>query len=83
MYNRIKKRMPTGILAVGSGVSAVLLIFARLTGGNTFSYESFIMAEYLSEAAIIIFTECLIAAIIFKIFLKKEKFSDRDFGQKD
>ena len=82
MYNRIKKRMPTSMLTVGSLISAVLLIMAYHTGEGTFSYESFIMTEYLRQAAVVIFTECLIAAIIFKIYLKKEKSSDRDFEQK-
>lgn len=82
MYNRIKKRMPTGIFAVGSFLSAVLMIIAYLTDKGSFNYESFVMAEYLREAAVVIFTECLIASIIFKIFLKKEKSSDHDFGQK-
>ncbi len=82
MYNRIKKILPTGMLTVGSILSAVLLIMAYFTGKGTFSYESFVMTEYLRQAAVVIFTECLIAAIIFKIYLKKEKPSDHDFEQK-
>lgn len=82
MYNRIKKSMPTGIMTVGICLSAVLMIMAYLASSGTFSYESFIMAEYLREAAAVIITECLIFAIIFKIFLKKEKSLDRDFEQK-
>ena len=82
MYNRIKKHMPTGMLAVGICLSALLMILAHFADKGSFSYKSFIMVEYLREAAAVIFTECLIASIIFRIFLKKEKSSDRDFEQK-
>ncbi len=83
MYNRIKKSMPTGILTVGTAISVLLMILAHLTGKGTFSYQSFVLIEQLQEAAGVIFAECLMSAIIFKIFLKKEKSSDRDFQQKD
>ena len=82
MLNRIKKNMPAGIMTVGFIISLALLIMSHLTGRGHFSYESFVLGEYMREAGVLIFIECLAAAIVFKIYLKKEKSSDPGSRQK-
>ncbi len=82
MYNRIKKSMPTGIMAVGFIISAILMIMSYVNSSGSFSYESFIMTEYLREATAVIFTECTVASILFRIYLRKEQSSSHDSQQK-
>lgn len=81
MFEKIKKNMPTGIMTVGFIISGILLVISHLTGQGTFSYESFIIGEYMREAAMVTIAECIAGAIAFKILLKKEKSSDRGFPQ--
>lgn len=78
MYNNIKKNMPTGIMAVGFIIFFFLTVFSKLAVSGEFSYNSFVMAEYLNEAALLVLFECIAGAIAFKICLKKEKSLDRD-----
>lgn len=81
MFEKIKKNMPAGIMTVGIIISGVLLILSHIMGQGSFSYESFIIGEYMREAAMVTIAECTAGAIAFKILLKKEKSSDRGFPQ--
>lgn len=82
MYNRIKKFMPTGIMAVGFAIFSILYFTGIAYSQSSFRYETFILSEHLCETAYYVFAECLIGAIVFKLCLKKEKSGDHDFEQK-
>lgn len=82
MYNKFKKNMPTVIISAGFIIFLILCFFVNLYEKMPSDYSSFVMAEQLLITAITILTECLIGGLVFKILLKKEKSSDRDFEQK-
>ncbi len=79
MFKKIKKIMPAGMVAVGIFISLFMLICSRYIGPG---YNSLLISEHLRECALVVLTECFAGAVAFKILLKKEKSSDRDFPQK-
>ena len=82
MFNRIKKYMPTVILTVGLLVVCLLLSLELRIPDRPFRYESLLFCEQIRETAGVVLAECIAAAILFKLHLKKEKFGDHDSGQK-
>lgn len=82
MFNRIKKIMPTGILAVGLLVFCLLLLFLSRLESLPFSYDSFLLSEQVREISIAVLVECVVGAALFSFSVKKEKSEDRDSGQK-
>ena len=79
MFEKIKKNMPTCIMAVGLILFCILTFASRFLGQG---YEALITREYMLETAFVLLSECVASSIAFKILLKKEKFADRDFWQK-
>ena len=79
MFEKIKKNMPTCIMAVGLILFFILTFASRFLGQG---YEGLITREYMLETAFVLLSECVASSIAFKILLKKEKFADRDFWQK-
>ena len=73
MFNKIKKNMPTGIIAVGFIIFSLLITLSNMTISGELSYNSLIISEYINEIALVVLFECLATAIAFKICLKKEK----------
>ena len=79
MFEKIKKNMPTCIMAVGLILFCIFTLASRFAGHG---YEALIIREYMLETAFVVLSECVASSIAFKILLKKEKSADRGFGQK-
>ena len=82
MFNRIKKIMPTGILAVGLLVFCLLFLLDSRLEARPFSYDSFLISEHIREISVAVLVECVVGAALFRLSVKKEKSGDRDSGQK-
>lgn len=70
MFNKIKKNMPTGIIAVGFIIFSFLTALSNAAVSGEFSYYSLIMSEYINEIALVVLFECLATAVAFKICLR-------------
>ncbi|MFA7636472.1 MAG: hypothetical protein WCX81_01770 [Monoglobales bacterium] len=70
-------------MTVGFIIFAILMIASYKISSASFNYDTFVMSEQMREVAAVILTLCFSGAIAFKMLIKKEKSSDRDFEQKE
>lgn len=73
MFNKLKKNMPAGIVAVGFVIFYLLNGFSDRILSGDFSYDCLVMAEYATEISLVVLFECLASAFAFRLCLKKEK----------
>jgi len=67
------KNIPDKIILIGFIISCALLVKAMIVSSAQFSYDNFILCEFLYQNSIFIFIECTIAAILFRYLENTKK----------